>query len=143
MLRVTVDKAGQVEKVEPVPAPLHQAMGLCYAHGSLYVNGHGPNGTGLYRLIDANHDDQFESNEVHFLKKFEGEGEHGYHGVVEGPDKQMYIVNGNFTKVPAGIELSSPHWNYQEDFLLPRAWDGNGFAVGLLAPGSYVARTDP
>jgi len=32
------------------------------------------NGTGLYRLIDANHDDQFESNEVHFLKKFEGEG---------------------------------------------------------------------
>ena len=142
MLRVTVDKDGQVEKVEPVPAPLHQAMGLCYAHGSLYVNGHGPDGTGLYRLIDSNHDDQFESNEVHLLKKFEGEGEHGYHGVVEGPDKKIYVVNGNFTHVPEPIELTSPHWNYNEDYLLPRAWDGNGFAMGILAPGSYIARTD-
>ncbi len=143
MLRVTVDSHGQVEKVEPVEAPLHQAMGMRYAHDSLYVNCHGPEGTGLYRLIDANHNDQFESNEVHFLKKFDGEGEHGYHAVVEGPDKMMYIVNGNFTKVPKPLELTSPHWNYQEDFLLPRAWDGNGFAVGLMAPGSYVARTDP
>lgn len=143
MLRVTVDKEGQVEKIEPVPAPLHQAMGLCYAHGSLYVDGHGPDGTGLYRLIDLNHDDQFESNEVRFLKKIGGEGEHGYHAVIEGPDKDMYIVSGNFTQIPDGLESTSPHRNYSEDFLLPRAWDGNGFAVGLLAPGGWVARTDP
>src|SRR5581483_3023150 len=141
--RVTVTRDGQIEKIEPMPAPLHQAMGMCYAHGSLYVDGHGPNGTGLYRLIDANHDDQFESNEVHFLKKIEGEGEHGYHAVVEGPDKMMYLVSGNFTHVPAGVEATSPHYDYGEDFLLPRAWDGNGVGVGLLAPGGWVARTDP
>ena len=50
LLRITLTRKGQVEKIEPIPAPVHQAMGLCYAHDSLYVNGHGPDGTGLYRL---------------------------------------------------------------------------------------------
>lgn len=143
LLRLTLTKGGQVEKVEPIPASLRQAMGMCYAHDSLYVNGHGPNGTGLYRLIDANHNDQFDTNEVHFLKKFAGEGEHGYHAVVEGPDKMIYVMNGNHTKVPEGISPNSPHKNYQEDFLLPRLWDANGHAVGILAPGGYILRTDP
>lgn len=143
LLRVTLTKAGQVGKVEPIPAPLRQAMGMCYAHDSLYVNGHGPNGTGLYRLVDANRNDQFDTNEVHFLKKFAGEGEHGYHAVVEGPDQMIYVMNGNHTKVPEGISPNSPHKNYQEDFLLPRMWDANGHAVGILAPGGYIVRTDP
>ena len=142
LLRVTLDRAGQVAKIEPIPAPVRQAMGLCYAHDSLYVNGHGPSGTGLYRLIDANHNDQFETNEVHFLKTFAGEGEHGYHGVVAGPDGMIYVMNGNHTKLPDGIATNSPHKNFQEDFLLPRLWDANGHAVGILAPGGYVVRTD-
>ncbi|HEX5220360.1 MAG TPA: c-type cytochrome [Verrucomicrobiae bacterium] len=142
LLRVTLTKAGQVEKVEPIPAKLRQAMGMLYAHDSLYVNGHGPSGTGLYRLIDANRNDQFDTNEVHFLKKFQGEGEHGYHAVVEGPDRMIYVMNGNHTKVPEGILPSSPFKNYQEDFLLTRLWDANGHAVGIMAPGGYVVRTD-
>ncbi len=142
LLRMTLSRSGKVSKIEPIPAPVHQAMGLLYAHDSLYVNGHGPSGTGLYRLIDANHNDVFETNEVHFLKKLEGEGEHGYHAVVEGPDKMIYVMNGNHTKVPKDIEPNSPHKNYQEDFLLSRQWDANGHAVGILAPGGYVLRTD-
>ena len=39
-----------VFKIEKIQALVHQAMGLLYAHNSLYLNGHGPNGTGLYRL---------------------------------------------------------------------------------------------
>jgi putative heme-binding domain-containing protein len=143
LLRMTLTRAGKVSKIEPIPAPVHQAMGLLYSHDSLYVNGHGPNGTGLYRLIDTNHNDRFDTNEVHFLKKMEGEGEHGYHAVVEGPDHMIYVMNGNHTKVPKGIEPNSPHKNYQEDFLLARQWDANGHAVGILAPGGYVLRTDP
>ena len=143
LLRVTLDRAGQVANMEPIPAPVKQAMGLCYAHDSLYVNGHGPNGTGLYRLIDANHNDRFDTNEIHFLKKFAGEGEHGYHAVVEGPDGMIYVMNGNHTKVPEGIAKDSPHRNYGEDLFLPRQWDANGHAVGILAPGGYVVRTDP
>jgi putative heme-binding domain-containing protein len=143
LLRITLTRRGEVAKIEPIPAPVHQAMGLCYAHGSLYVNGHGPKGTGLYRLVDKNHNDRFDTNEVFFLKKFAGEGEHGYHAIVAGPDGMMYVMNGNHTRVPEGITPDSPHRNYQEDLLLPRQWDANGHAVGILAPGGYVVRTDP
>lgn len=143
LLRVTLNRAGQVENIEPIPAPVKQAMGLCYAHDSLYVNGHGPKGTGLYRLVDANKNDRFDTNEVRFLKKFAGEGEHGYHAVVAGPDGKIYVMNGNHTKVPEGIVKDSPHRNYQEDLLLPRQWDAGGHAVGILAPGGYIVRTDP
>ncbi len=142
LLRVTLDRKGQVAEIEPVSAPVRQAMGMVYAHDSLYVNGHGPSGTGLYRLIDANGNDQFDTNEVHFLKKFKGEGEHGYHAVVAGPDGMIYVMNGNHTKVPEGIAPNSPHKNYDEDQLLPRLWDANGHAVGVLAPGGYIVRTD-
>lgn len=142
LLRMTLDRAGQVQKIETLPVPLHQAMGMCWAHDSLYVNGHGPSGTGLYRLIDANHNDQFETNEVRFLKKFAGEGEHGYHGVVAGPDGMIYVMNGNHTKLPEGLATNSPHKNFQEDLLLPRQWDPNGHAVGIVAPGGHILRTD-
>ncbi len=143
LLRVTLDRKGQIAEIEPIPAPLRQAMGMVYAHDSLYVNGHGPKGTGLYRLIDENQNDRFDTNEVHFLKQFKGEGEHGYHAVVAGPDGMIYVMNGNHTKVPEGILPSSPHKNYDEDQLLSRLWDANGHAVGVLAPGGYIARTDP
>src|SRR6266481_2123007 len=143
LLRVTLDRSGHVKEIERIRVPLHTAMGLLYAHDSLYVNGQGPNGNGLYRLIDSNHNGQFETNEAHFLKRLAGEGEHGYHALALGPDKMIYVMNGNHTKVPKGIAPESPHKNYQEDFLLPRQWDPGGHAVGILAPGGYVVRSDP
>lgn len=143
LLRFTLASNGQIDQIETIPAPVRQAMGLCYAHDSLYVNGHGPEGTGLYRLVDANRNDRFDTNEVQFLKRFRGEGEHGYHAVVEGPDGMMYVMNGNHTKIPEGVASDSPHTNYQEDILLPRQWDANGHAAGVLAPGGHVLRTDP
>ncbi len=142
LLRITVSKGGEVVKTEAIAAPMRGAMGLCYGFGSLYVNGHGPKGVGLYRLTDKNHNDQFEPNEITLLKNFDGENEHGYHAVAFGPDKKLYVMNGNHTKVPPGIDLNSPHRNYQEDLLLPRLWDPNGHAKGILAPGGYVLQTD-
>ena len=143
LLRVTLNRAGQVQKIEPIPAPMRQAMGMCYAHDSLYVTAHGPNGTGLYRLIDANHNDQFDTNEVHFLQKINGEGEHGYHAVVAGPDGMMYVMDGNTTKLPANLATSSPHKNYREDLLLPRLWDPIGLNAGVYAPGGKISRCNP
>src|SRR5436190_9021091 len=55
----------------------------------------------------------------------------------------IYVMNGNHTKVPKDLEPSSPHIRYQEDFLLPRQWDANGHAVGVLALGGHILRTDP
>jgi putative heme-binding domain-containing protein len=59
-----------------------------------------------------------------------------------GPDKHIYIVSGNFTKVPTDILPTSPHRNFAEDQLLPRAEDGNGFGVGIKPPGGFILRTD-
>ena len=121
---------------------VRHAMGLLYAHDSLYINGHGPKGTGLYRWIDSNEDDRWTDDETIFLKAIRGEGEHGYHGLRLGPDGMIYMMNGNHTRVPEGIEEDSPHQNYEEDHLLPRQWDGNGHATGVMAPGGYIVRTD-
>ena len=142
LLRITLTPEGQVAKTETIPAPVRAAMGLLYAHDSLYLNGHGPRGVGLYRLIDKNQNDQFDADEVTLLKNFEGDTEHGYHAVVLGPDGMIYVMNGNHTKVPPGVAADSPHQNYAEDLLLPRQWDARGHAKGVLAPGDYVLRTD-
>jgi putative heme-binding domain-containing protein len=141
ILRVTIGKDGQVGSIEKLNLGISEAMGLLYAFDSLYVNGAGPKGFGLYRCKDTKGTDQYDS--VELLKAFSGGGEHGAHAVVLGPDKNLYVINGNHTKVPDGLDPSSPHRNYREDQLLPRQWDGNGHAAGILAPGGYVLRTDP
>ncbi|MBA4150522.1 MAG: c-type cytochrome [Verrucomicrobia bacterium] len=143
LLRITVSRDGHLQQIEKIAAPMRAAMGLLYAHNSLYVNGIGPNGVGLYRLIDENKNDRFDTNEVQFLKSFEGDNEHSYHAVVLGPDKMIYVMNGNMSKVPAGISPESPYQNYAEDLLLPRQWDANGHAKDVYAPGGHVMRTDP
>src|SRR5712692_3633333 len=69
ILRVTLTKEGQVEKVEKIDQPVGSAMGMLYAFDSLYVNGKGPDGLGLYRLRDTTGSDRFD--EVKLLRKIE------------------------------------------------------------------------
>jgi putative heme-binding domain-containing protein len=139
ILRVTL-KDGKAANIEKLKLPISGAMGMLYAFDSLYVNGIGPKGFGLYRCTDTKGADQYD--DVVLLKKFNGGGEHGPHGLALGPDKKIYVMNGNHTTVPDGLAPGSPLRNYREDFLLPRQWDGNGHAAGILAPGGYVVRTD-
>jgi putative heme-binding domain-containing protein len=137
--RVTVGRSVAIEKIT---APVGDAQGLLVAYDSLYVNGKGPQGTGFYRLFDRDGDGVFE--DVRLLRKWPIEmTEHGPHGIVAGPDGKLYVVNGNYTKAPADVSPKSPHRNFAEDLLLPRQWDATGHAVGLLAPGGTVLRTDP
>ena len=143
LLRITLGADGRVARTERLDTPIRAAMGLLWAHDSLYVNGRGPKGVGLYRLVDANHDDRFGADEVHLLKNFEGDNEHGYHAVRLGPDQSLWVMNGNHTKVPPGIAPDSPLQNFAEDLLLPRLWDPNGHAKGILAPGGHLLKTDP
>ncbi len=141
ILRVTLTKAGQVDKVEKIDQPVGSAMGLLYAFDSLYVNGKGPEGLGLYRLRDTTGSDRFD--EVKLLRKIEGAaGEHGSHGLVLGPDKMLYLINGNFTKLPKDLSPFSPHRNYADDLLLGRMEDGNGFGAGNKPPGGFILRMD-
>ena len=141
LLRVTLSRQGRVSKVETIDQPVGTAMGLLWAFDSLYVNGKGPDGTGLYRLHYNHLTDQYDS--LKLLKKIEGGGgEHGSHAIVLGPDKHLYIVSGNMTKVPTDISSDSPHRNFADDQLLPRAEDGNGQFAGVKPPGGFILRTD-
>jgi putative heme-binding domain-containing protein len=142
LYRLSLRKDQTAPSVEKISAGVGDAQGLLYAHGSLYVNGKGPGGPGFYRLRDRDHDGTF--GDVALLRRWPLEmTEHGPHGIVLGPDGKLYIVNGNYTKVPQDLSPRSPHRHYAEDLLLPRQWDATGHAVGLLAPGGVVLRTDP
>jgi putative heme-binding domain-containing protein len=137
LLRLTLS-GGRLSKIEPLDAPAGSAMGLLYADGCLFLDGRGPQGWGIYRLRAKG--DGFAAPE--FLRPMSAGGEHGSHAIVMGPDHKLYIVCGNFTKVPSDILPSSPHRNYADDQLLPWAEDGNGFGAGLHAPGGFVMRMD-
>ncbi len=143
--RVTI-KDGKVEKQEDLKLPISETMGILWAFDSLYVDGAGkaPNGKvvyGLWRLRDTAGDDKFDKAEL--LREWAGgAGEHGAHGIVLGPDKKLYIVCGNFVGLPNDFLKTSPHKNYEDDLVLPRAEDGNGFGAGKKPPGGFIARMD-
>ena len=68
ILRFTI-KDGKVDKIEKLNLPISEAMGLLYAFDSLYVNGAGPKGFGLYRCKRHQGADQYD--DVQFLKKLD------------------------------------------------------------------------
>jgi putative heme-binding domain-containing protein len=122
------------------------AQGLLYAFNSLYVmvnnyqDGDFKMHSGLYRLQDTNHDDQYDK--VTLLKELDGAGEHGPHSVILSPDKKsIYVIAGNHTDLPKmNSYLLPPVW--QEDNLFPLIKDPRGHANDRYAPGGWIARTD-
>jgi putative heme-binding domain-containing protein len=135
-------KDGRIDKEEQLKVPVTEIMGLLDTPEGLYVNGAGKdkagkNVYGLFRIKDSGDGD------TEFLREWGGgAGEHGAHGIVMGPDQKLYIVNGNFVAVPNDLLPSSPHRNYADDRILPRAEDGNGFGAGRKPPGGYIVRVD-
>ena len=132
------------------------AQGLLCAFDALYVVSHpskfesvDPEGNkkkvsraaGLYRLTDTNNDDRYDK--VELLREFKGQGEHGPHAVILSPDRQsLYICAGNHTKIPTPEKSRVPRV-WQEDQLTPRLPDAGGHAVGMMAPGGWICKTDP
>jgi putative heme-binding domain-containing protein len=144
LCRITVPPLGSSEevKVEHLDAKVTGAQGLLWAFDSLYVMVNGGPGSGLYRLRDTKGNDQFD--EVVKLRPIAGGGEHGPHAVRLSPDgKSLYFVCGNHTDLPPTIDASRLPRNWGEDLLLPRQWDANGHARGRMAPGGWIAKTDP
>ncbi|MGO1520335.1 MAG: c-type cytochrome [Sphingobacterium sp.] len=121
------------------------AQGLLWANNSLYVMvNHFPNdqfskGSGLYRLQDTDGDDQYDK--VAKLISLDGEGEHGPHSIVLGPDSSLYIVAGNHTDLP-DMDHSRLPTNWQRDNLLPHILDPQGHATDREAPGGWIAKTN-
>ena len=144
LYRLTLTAGGPPVQAEKLDVALGEAQGLLYAFDSLYVvvSGAGAFSSGLYRVTDSDGDDRLDTSVL--LKAFDGGGEHGPHGVVAGPDgKSIYVVGGNHTMLPAGITTFRVPPVWDEDLLLPRIADPGGHAVGRMAPGAWVVRTDP
>lgn len=126
--------------VEPIDLEIGHAQGLLCAFNSLYVMVNGK-GAGLYRVQDTDGDDKYDT--VELLRAIRGGGEHGPHAVVLSPDKQsIFVCGGNHTEEPDAERSLIPR-NWDEDQLLPRQWDARGHATGRLAPGGWIARTNP
>lgn len=144
LCRITPPRIGSSEetKVEHLDVKITGAQGLLQAFGSLYVSVNGGPGSGLYRVRSTKGDDQYD--EVVKLKAIRGGGEHGPHALRLSPDgKSIYLVSGNHTLPPENFDASRLRSNWAEDLLLPRQWDANGHARGIMAPGGWIARTDP
>jgi putative heme-binding domain-containing protein len=123
------------------------AHGLLYAFNSLYVvinnreSARFPRKSGLYRLEDTNNNDQYDK--ITLLKEMKGEGEHGPHSVQLSPDKKsLYVVAGNHTDLPTMDSYRLPN-NWGNDNLFPFIKDPRGHANDRMAPGGWIAHTDP
>lgn len=169
LCRITPPPMGSTEptRVEQLDVKISSAQGILYAFDSLYLSVNGGPGSGLYRVRDTNGDDQYD--EVTKLKDIRGGGEHGPHALVLSPDgKAIFLACGNHTQPPFELErnagpqtmggvraeplsttpkgqgnTSRVPTNWDEDLLLRRQWDAGGHAVGILAPGGWIAATDP
>ena len=145
LYRLTLPPLGSTAEpgVETLDIPVGGAQGLLYAFDSLYVMcaNDKPYARGLYRVRDTDGDDKFD--DVKLIRGLDGGGEHGPHAILLSPDgRSLTIVSGNQTKLTA-IDSSRVPMLWSEDHLLPRLWDGNGFMKGVLAPGGWIAKTDP
>ena len=143
--RMSVPAIGKTENLKPekLAIQIGKAHGLLAAFDSLYVmvNEDGKN-NGLYRLQDTNGDDQYDKTTK--LHTMAGGGEHGLHSMTVSPDgKRIFFNCGNHTKLPEGLEDSRPAKIWGEDQILPRFWDANGHARGILAPGGYICSMNP
>lgn len=142
--RLTLEN-GKVAKEDQLKLPLSECMGMLYAFDSLYVNGFDSRSQkfGLFRCRDTKGDDQYD--DVEMLREWpRGTGDHGGHAIVLSPDKKhLFIVCGNFVTLPDDLVATSPHKNYADDMVLPRAEDGNGFGAGNKPPGGFVVEMDP
>ncbi len=138
---ITPGSGQQPTKVEQLPVDISGAQGLLWAFDSLYVVVNGGDKSGLHRVRDTNGDGLVDSAEHCMFVP--GGGEHGPHAVVLSPDgKSLYVASGNHTKLPEKIAGSRIPMNWNEDMLLPRRWDANGHAAGILAPGGWICNVD-
>lgn len=151
VFRVTLAKEnepGSAIKVESLPGFPYEpidwgkrkvggALGFLHAFDSLYMS----TMKGLYRVRDTDGDDAYD--EFKLLKRLNHGYEHSAHSVIQTADgKGLYLVSGNYTRVPEGVSsLQPPVW--AEDSLLSPLPDPMGHAVGLKAPGGWICRISP
>ncbi|MFN7629496.1 MAG: PQQ-dependent sugar dehydrogenase, partial [Pirellula sp.] len=142
VLLYDTNKDGIPDKSRDYCDLVQNVQGILALNGDVYVTGEGPEGNGLYRLVDSDRNGQLEKSEL--LAKFGGiPGEHGAHQLAFGPDGYLYISIGNHAQLETPLEGYQPFTTpYEGDLVRPRFEDPGGHAMGVKAPGGTVVRYD-
>lgn len=145
VFRATI-AGGKVENWERLRLPVSGAMGMLFAHDSLYLTAQGKHGYGIFRCRDTDGDDQFDEFQqiLHFAETGEnGALEHGPHALELGPDGKIYCIVGNRSEAKDSLEATSPHRNFDKDVLPEVASVRTRKARAARYPGGHVIRFAP
>lgn len=136
------NKDGVVDKVREYCDLVENIQGILPLNGDVYVTGQGPDGPGVYRLVDKDRNGALE--QANKIIGFKGDSlEHGAHGLTLGPDGRIYCVLGNHVQYDGTFAEISPLKSYYEgDLITPKYEDPGGHARGIKAPGGTVIRFD-
>ncbi len=136
------DKDGVPDKTRNYCKLVDNIQGILPLNGDVFVTGDGPDGSGIYRLIDKDRNGDLE--EARKIVGFKGQsGEHGAHGLTLGPDGRIYCVLGNHAELDGQFSATSPLQHiYEGDLVGPRYEDPGGHAAGIQAPGGTIIRVD-
>lgn len=136
------DKDGVVDKTRDYCDLVENIQGILPLNGDVYVTGDGPEGAGVYRLLDKDRNGALE--EAIRIVPLKGEnGEHGAHGLTLGPDGRIYCVLGNHVRFDGSFTDNSPLRHvYEGDLIKPKYEDPGGHARGIKAPGGTIIRFD-
>lgn len=141
--RITLPREpGGKPVVLPLTLPIGGAHGLTWIDGSLYavVGQKSVRPTGLYRIRDTDRDGELDH--VELLRELDGDGEHGPHAVVAGPDgRSLYVIAGNGTRLPELARSRVPPLWADDSLLAPLPALMGSETRGIL-PGGWIARTD-
>lgn len=134
------DKDGVPDKSRDYCDLVANVQGILPLNGDVYVTGEGPDGSGVYRLIDEDRNGRIDRADK--IVGFKGNiGEHGAHGLVFGMDGNVYCVLGNHVQYDGEFAASSPYQHaYEGDLVQPRMEDPGGHAQGIKAPGGTIIR---
>ncbi len=130
--------------IEPIEPAIGRAHGFLVVENDLFavVNEGGGDARGVWRLRDTDGDGRYDEKKPLASVARDG-GEHGPHQVVLAPDGSLWIVGGNHCAPPEeALADSRVPALWREDIAFDRLWDANGHAVGVMAPGGWIARTD-
>ena len=85
--------------------PKSGAQGLCFVGGDLYASGD----NAVWKFKDADGDGVADGPPEQFVSGLKTGGEHGVHGIVQGPDGWLYIIGGNDSGISERLNtLPSP-----------------------------------
>jgi putative heme-binding domain-containing protein len=117
LARVTLPKDGEPIAVEIMPdESLRHCRGVLFANQSLYVSA--TDSKAIYRLRDTNGDDLFDQKQLLTEVEYNSRYGHGTNQIVLGPDKMIYLVNGNDITLPPIVSSDSPYRDPQPDQLV-------------------------